>query len=412
MASISKHAGSPYWYAFFRAGGHAIRKRIEPKIEVNPSLPPGASMKERKRLEAENRAKAIKIALELESVARLASRDAPEQRLRAIMADIVEKSGAKPASIGSIRFLYDEWKERALKQGANPKTIENYQSRINRFLDWLGSKADRPADSLTLAETQEFYDIRAREIHPTTLKKESEVLAMAFSAGIKKGRLIFNPWAGIEKVKQLRKKGRGSRTAFTEEQVKRLVQVADPEMGDMIYLQAHHGLRLGDASRLKWDSVDFAGLDGKGLLCFIPEKDPNQAPHFVPMHPKVFALLKRRKCKSQKAEPYVFPSLARRKISGNQGLSLMFKRVMKRAGIEPEYQKPKGSGAKRVSLLSNHSLRYFCAQKGDEEGMSIEDRMAMIGHSNKDIHRGYSAPRMEKLHREISRWKGLPLPSR
>jgi len=412
MASISKQAGSPYWYAFFRVGGRAIRKRIEPKIEVTPSLPPGASMKERKRLEAENRAKALKLALEMEGVARLATQDAPEQRLRAVMADIVEKAGAKPASIGSIRFLCESWLERALKQGGNPQTIENYRSRINRFLSWLGDKAELPADSLTLSQTQEFYDLRAKEVHPSTLKKEAEVLAMPYSAEIKKGRLLFNPWAGIDRVKQIRKKGRGSRRAFTEAQVVRLIQVAEPEMGDMIFLQAHHGLRLGDASRLKWESVDFSSLGGKGSLSFIPQKDPDRNTHFVPIHPKVFALLKHRKRQAPKGEIFVFPSLAKREISGNQGLSLMFKRVMKKAGIELEYQKPQGSGAKRVSILSNHSLRYFCAQRGDEEGMSIEDRMAMMGHSNKDIHRGYSAPRMEKLHREISRWKGLPLPNR
>ena len=121
MASISKQAGSPYWYAFFRVNGKAIRKRIEPKIEVVPVLPPGSSMKERKGLEAENRNKALKLALEMESLARLGTKDAPEQRLRAVMAEIVEQSGAKTSPIKTIRFLYEDWPLRALKQGGQPQ---------------------------------------------------------------------------------------------------------------------------------------------------------------------------------------------------------------------------------------------------------------------------------------------------
>jgi integrase len=411
MASISKQAGSPYWYAFFRAGGRAIRKRIEPKIEVNPSLSPGASMKERKGLEAENRAKALKIALEMESVARLATQDAPEQRLRAVMADIVEKSGAKPASIGTIRFLYEEWKERALKQGANPKTIENYQSRINRFLDWLGSKADLPADTLTLAEAQEFYDSRAKEIHPTTIKKEAEVLAMAFSAGIKKGRLVFNPWAGIERVKQLRRQGQGSRRAFTPEQFQKLLKVAEGEMKGLIYLQGLAGLRIGDGSRLRWDSVDFKGAGGVGVITYTPDKDPHGKEHTEPLHPNLRRYLESLKKTARKGEPFIFPSLAEKEVSGNRGLSRMFKKTMAKAGISSDWQRAVGESGKRVATLSNHSLRYYATSQMREAGISDENRRDIIGHQSEAVHKGYSSVKVASYAKELSKVKTPPPPS-
>jgi hypothetical protein len=300
MASISKQAGSPYWYAFFRVNGKAIRKRIQPKIEVVPALPPGVSMKERKGLEAENRNKALKLALEMESLARLGTKDAPEQRLRAVMAEIVEQSGAKTSPIKTIRFLYEDWPQRALKQGANPKTIENYQSRFNRFLEWLGGKANLPADSLTLSQTQEFYDERAKLIHPTTLKKEAEVLAMPYSAEVKKGRLLFNPWTGIERVKQIRRVGQGSRKAFTPEQFAKLLKAAQGEMRGLIYLQGLAGLRLGDASRLKWESVDFKGAGGVGVITYIPDKDQHGREHTEPLHPNLRRFLEEQKKKAKK----------------------------------------------------------------------------------------------------------------
>lgn len=411
MASISKQAGSPYWYAFFRVGGRAIRKRIEPKIEVTPSLPPGASMKERKRLEAENRAKALKLALEMEGVARLATQDAPEQRLRAVMADIVEKAGAKPASIGSIRFLCESWLERALKQGGNPQTIENYRSRINRFLSWLGDKADLPADSLTLSQTQEFYDLRAKEVHPSTLKKEAEVLAMPYSAEIKKGRLVFNPWAGIERVKQLRRTGQGSKKAFSPEQFSRLLKVAQGEMKGLIYLQGLAGLRIGDASRLRWDSVDFKGAGGVGVITFVPEKDRHGKEHTEPLHPNLRRFLETLKKKAKKGEDHLFPSLAQKEVSGNRGLSRMFKKTMTKAGISPDWQRAIGENGKRVSTLSNHSLRYYASSQMREAGISSENRRDIIGHQSEAVHRGYSAVQVASYARELAKVKTPPPPN-
>ena len=410
MASISRQAGSPYWYAFLRAGGRAIRKRIEPKIEVTPSLPSGSSMKERKQLEGENRAKALKLALEMESIARLATLDAPEQRLRAVMSDIMEKASAKPTTFKSVRFIYAEWCDRALKLGSNPKTIENYQSRINRFLSWLGEKASRPADSLTLAETQEFYDLRAQKIHPTTLKKEAEVLSMPFSAEIKKGHLVFNPWAGIARVRQIRRSGQGSRKAFTFDQFSTLLKVATGEMKGLIYLQGLAGLRLGDASRLRWNSIDLKGAGGVGVITFTPDKDPHGTEHTTPLHPNLRRYLEILKKKAKENEPYIFPSLSRRAVSGNAGLSRLFKKAMREAGISSEWQKAVGVNGKRVATLSNHSLRYYATTSQRESGISSENRKDIIGHRSDVVHRGYSAVKVASYAKELAKVKTPPPP--
>ena len=411
MASISKQAGSPYWYAFFRVNGKAIRKRIEPKIEVVPVLPPGSSMKERKGLEAENRNKALKLALEMESLARLGTKDAPEQRLRAVMAEIVEQSGAKTSPIKTIRFLYEDWPQRALKQGANAKTIENYQSRFNRFLEWLGGKANLPADSLTLSQTQEFYDERTKLIHPTTLKKEAEVLAMPYSAEVKKGRLLYNPWAGIERVKQIRRVGQGSRRAFTPEQFAKLLKAAQGEMKGLIYLQGLAGLRIGDASRLKWESVDFKGAGGVGVITFVPDKDQHGREHTEPLHHNLRKFLEEQKKKAKKGETFVFPSLAQKQVGGNRGLSRMVKRAMAKAGISPEWQKAIGKNGRRVSTLTNHCLRYYASSQMREAGISKEDRMDIVGHQNEAVHRGYSAVEVASYAKELAKVKTPPPPS-
>jgi hypothetical protein len=192
--------------------------------------------------------------------------------------------------------------------------------------------------------------------------------------------------------------------------VKKLLAHADNEMAGLIYCQAYAGLRLGDASRLKWSSVDFEGAGGVGVISFIPEKDSFQREHHEPLHPALKAFLVALKRKAGKGEEHVFPDLATRQISGNRGLSRMFKQVMAKAGISCEWQTGHGEEGKRVASLSNHSLRYFFLSQLRESGVQMENRMDLVGHSNEAVHRGYSAVEIKVLSKELSKVKAVPPP--
>ena len=407
MATIIQRAGSPYWYVKFRIGNKQFLRKIEPEIEISPA---GNSPSERKVFASRNRQRAQEFGNKAEEVARLASSGADPARVRDFLAGIVEAYAGQNVRPESTRKIYEAWLDREHKKGKNPETLANYEARIRRFLDWLGKRAEEPADSLTLQETQAFYDLRAKTVNPSTVKKELEVLQMAFSTAVKKGLLRFNPWAGIDRVKQIRKKGQGARKAFTEEQVKKLLQVAEPEMAGLIYLQAYAGLRLGDASRLKWSSVDFEGAGGVGVISFTPDKDSFAREHHEPLHPSLKAYLLTLKKKAKRSEAFVFPNLSKRAISGNRGLSRLFKRTMAEAGISPEWQKEHGSEGKRVATLSNHSLRYFFLSTLRKHQVSMENRMDIIGHSNEAVHKGYSSVQIRTLGKEMAKVKAITPP--
>jgi integrase len=406
MATLVTNERSPYFYFKFRLGDKQISRRIDPPVEHSPA---GGSAAERKVFASRNRHRAQALADKAEELARMASGGADAAKVRDFLAEVVEAVAGKSVRPESTRKIYEAWLERERKKNKNPDTLDNYESRIRRFCGWLGKRAEEPADTLTLEECQKFYDERAGQIAPGTLKKEHEVLQMAFSSAIKKGLLRFNPWGGIERVKQVRRKGHGARKAFTVEQVKKLLAAAEPEMRGLIYLQAYAGLRLGDASRLKWSGVDFEGAGGVGVISFVPEKDSFQREHHEPLHPalKTFLQALRKKVKGE----YVFPTLSKRAISGNRGLSRMFKLVMRDAGISPEWQKEHGSEGKRVATLSNHSLRYFFLSQLREHGVSTENRMDIVGHENVTVHKGYSAVGMRVLGKELETVKAIPPPS-
>jgi len=405
VATIIQREGSPYWYVKFRIGDKQILKRIEPEIEISPA---GDSPSERKVFASRNRQRAQEFANIAEEVARMASGGTDKARVQNWLAEVAEATAGKSMRPESTRKIYEAWLDREHKKGKNPETLANYEARIRRFLAWLGKRAEEPADILTLEECQKFYDQRAGQIAPGTLKKEHEVLQMAFSSAIKKGLLRFNPWGGIERVKQVRRKGHGARKAFTVEQVKKLLAAADPEMRGVIYLQAYAGLRIGDASRLKWSSVDFEGAGGVGVISFVPEKDSFQREHHEPLHPslKTFLQALRKKVKGE----YVFPTLSKRKVSGNRGLSRMFKLVMRDAGISPEWQKAHGSQGKRVATYTDHSMKYFFISQLREHGVSTENRQDIVGHENEAVHKGYSGVQMRTLGKEMARVKAINPP--
>ncbi|NCY22361.1 site-specific integrase [bacterium] len=407
MATLVTNSRSPFFYFKFRIGEKQISRRIDPPIEHSPKA--GSSAESRIQANR-NRQQAQSLADKAEEIALLASGGADPIKVRNFLASVVEEVAGKSIRPDSTRKIYFNWLEREQKKGKNPETLANYEARIRRFLDWLGKRAEEPADSLTLTETQAFYDLRAKTVSPTTVKKEFEVLQIAFSVAVKKGLFSFNPWAGIERVKQFRRKGQGARKAFTEEQIRKLLATAEGEMAGLIYLQAYAGLRLGDAKELKWSSVDFEGAGGVGVISFIPDKDSYGKEHHEPLHPNLKAYLLALKKKAKKGEQYVFPDLSKREISGNRGLSRMFKNVMREAGISCEWQKGHGEQGKRVATLSNHSLRYFFLSQLRESGVQMENRMDLIGHQNEAVHRGYSAIEMRVLGKELAKVPAVPAP--
>jgi integrase len=118
----------------------------------------------------------------------------------------------------------------------------------------------------------------------------------------------------------------------------------------------------------------------------------------VPLHPQLEQALK--KHQSGIGDTPVFPTLAGKITGGRQGLSSRFKSIMEKAGIQGE-QTP-ASGGRVLSSLSFHSLRHSFVSEMANAGVAPEVRMKLAGHSNEDVHEGYTDLQLQTLRAAVA----------
>jgi integrase len=118
--------------------------------------------------------------------------------------------------------------------------------------------------------------------------------------------------------------------------------------------------------------------------------------HKTPIHPAFRVYLE---SLAGDESGFLSPRLASVKTTGRRGLSESFKRIMRQAGIDDDMVQ--GSGTRRVSRFSFHSLRHTMNSLMANAGVSQEDRMAAIGHSTAAVNRKYTHHEWKKLRRAV-----------
>jgi integrase len=143
----------------------------------------------------------------------------------------------------------------------------------------------------------------------------------------------------VTAVESLRDKGvKLGREPFTGAGLLRLLEVAKEDWHGAILLGVTTGLRLGDATRLCWQSVDLAA----GLLRI--ETAKTGAVVVLPIHADFARWLAKRQRRIGKAP--VFPGLAEKRLAGVMGLSARFRDIVEKAGITGRRCDPRGQGSR------------------------------------------------------------------
>jgi integrase len=93
-------------------------------------------------------------------------------------------------------------------------------------------------------------------------------------------------------------------------------------------------------------------------------------------------------------DAFLFPSLAQRPTSN---LSKEFRDLITRARIEQRVIRKRTKGGRIVHALSFHSLRHSFTSLLANAGVSEERRMALTGHTTRDVHRTYTHHELEAL---------------
>jgi integrase len=180
-------------------------------------------------------------------------------------------------------------------------------------------------------------------------------------------------------------------------QKKLLVMVRDAgfepseEWRGLILVAAFTGLRLGDAARLRWSSVD---LEEKRIT-LIPSKTQKKKREVrIPIQPDLLAYLLAAPVADDFPGAPVFQKLSKTRTQSRDGLSSQFVGIMAKANVDRgkasrDSEEDRGKG--RITYERGfHFLRHTFTTWLRSAGVSEEDRMALTGHSTRDSHAIYS----------------------
>ncbi len=356
MAFLFKHPKSKFWFAGFVDTTGRRRNR---------------STKET------NRKRAQKLANEFEMAAR---NKRTSRQMRVVITSLHREITGQDVTSLTIREFVKQWLSTKRHETA-ASTLTFYTMATNKFLKWLGERADRDIAEITKNEVLAFRNHEATTLAPKTVNHDLKCLRMVFKAAKRDGLLAEEPTEFVETVRQ---RASNDRRPFTIPQLKRVLESCDEEWRSMVLFGLYTGQRLSDVAVLTWQNLDTARWElrlvtrktGKALILPMPgplrrhvETLPVSDDPASPLHPRAFALL-RRQVKSG-------------------GLSNQFADILAATGLRAKKTHRKSDGPRERHALSFHSLRATATTLLHEAGVPAAVAQALIGHDSEEIHKIY-----------------------
>ena len=210
----------------------------------------------------------------------------------------------------------------------------------------------------------------------TTVNTAIKILRSPFHLAHVKGYIAADPCAGVGLVED---DTDIERDVFTAEQISGLIAHAEGDWKGAILCGFYTGLRLKDVTDLKWESID-TGLTKIELVPRKTRRKKKNRKVILPIHPIFAAWLKKQTHGIGKAP--VFPTLAGKSGAGKSGLSMAFKRIMERAGIQGRLRvNATGKGVRNPHFLFIHcdirsTARWRTPVLTKRSGKSLRDTRA------------------------------------
>jgi integrase len=411
MASIYKRPGSKVWQCSYYAtdpetGELKQVRQSTHKTDKREAKGEAADLERKAREKAGAGNEKSRRILE---VLQRASQEAQKEmlnatRARQFLAEIVKISTGEDMPAFSIKTWLEEWKRRKAEVTA-ASTRQRYKASVKAFTDWLGDRADKPLESLTVTDIRLFREKLTSEGRAAkTAQHYVRDIGSALRTAVREGLLVHNPATGLDPLDT--SETSISRTPFAPRELSLLVKHAPSnDWRGVILCGLYAGLRLGDAARLKWKSVDLA----EGTLRLIPAKTKRKKREIcIPLHLELRAFLEEHPSADDADSP-VFPSLAKRSVSGHHGLSLTFVEIMETAGVSRGKARivAKESAGRTTHEKGFHSLRHTYVSALANADVGEDVRMKLAGHSDSEAHAIYSHHEVKTLAAAIEKIPGL-----
>ena len=295
-----------------------------------------------------------------------------------------------------------EWAATWLKMKAietEPSTHERYEGVVDRFIKFLGAKADR--DLVTI---QPEVIAKLRDEQVTTLSRASANLAVKilrglFATALKRGLITSNPALAVDVLKQ---RGETNRRPFTVAEVKRLIAAADTEWRGLILFGLYTGQRLGDLASLTWSAIKMGTSTQDSEVAFQTQKTGRRM--VLPLVSPLFDYLSELPASDSPDAP-LFPRVA--SAASTATLSNQFRQLLVSVGMaekRPHRSTGKGRNTTRERAeISFHCLRHTATTLLKAAGVSNSMAMDIIGHDTEAISRTYTHFNSEDLRRSIEK---------
>jgi integrase len=437
MASLIKRKNSSVWYAQYyvtNEDGKLVQVRKSTGIEYTPRT-------KKDQLSAKEK-KAIHLANEMEKAAQGAMpADATEaEQLKTIYAQLGQEIARSTITVVSLRKCFTgmmriltgeemkiitieswckEWLERKARDSSKA-TMARYKGHVKAFTSWLtATRANKPLETVTTGDMEKWK----RHLSDTGIVGKTVIsyikdIGSIYRAAVREGLISHSPVASVEMPNT---DDSQERQPFTFEEVKKLMKSSPTEQWrGMILAAAFTGLRLGDAAKLQWSSVDLE----KKMITLMPAKTKRKKRMVsIPIQPDLLAFFEGITITDDSPDAYVFPDLATLGISDRSGLSRTFISIMESAKVsrgkpskviaDNDDDKDKGKGAGYITYERGfHSLRHTFTTWLRSAGVSEEDRMALTGHSTRDSHAIYSHTEEQVLRDAVAQLPSLTKPNK
>lgn len=412
MASIFKRPGSKRWQAQYWVKDPESREL----------------RKVRKSTGQTNKKKALEIAIELERNAKgiiLAHGD-KAQRAKSVFADAVSEieretftalsarkhiaklleiaTGEEMASY-TVETWIGEWIRRKARDSSKA-TMARYKGHTKAFTDWIGpERKNKPLESITALDARRWREALQDEgrAGKTVLSYIKDVGAV-YRAAIREGLVSFNPFTALETIDT---SDSIERKPFTLEEVVKLLEHApSQEWRGLILVSVYTGMRLGDAVRLSWSSVD---LEAKRITVIPSKTQKMKREVTIPIQADLLSFFELAPVHSDNPDAPVFEKLSKLGIGHRGGLSQTFNTIMEAADVDrgkPSRAPKEGEDIGKGRIVYErgfHSLRHTFTTWLRSAGVSEEDRMALTGHSTRESHQIYSHADEAALHDAIAK---------
>lgn len=378
MAFLWKHPQSRYWYVRFTDLQGRRRNRST-----------GTS----------NRREALKIADSFEAAAK---KNLTVRQIRKAMTELYQEVSGDALLSQSFRAFSVKWL--AKKNGeVAAATLSFYKKTVDKFLQFLGSRADEDINRITNADILKFRSDLSQKISAKTTNHNIKGLRMLFKAAREEQLINENPAESVKTLKILKKV---ERRPFTMDEVRSLLKHADDEWRSMIRFALYTGQRLADIATLRWENVDMRAKEirlstrktGKSLVLpiapplwdFLKDRAEDSSPH-LPVHPNAAAIISKKEKSGQ--------------------LSNQFSRIMALAGLRAKPTKSKKQDGKgrdalrHTERLSFHCFRHTAVTLLKEAGVPAAVVMELVGHDSEQMSAHYTHVGREAMEKAA---KSLP----